>query len=440
MIILVVYDNSFFIETYGCTFNQSDETQIKSVLIENGYIPCAIKHAKYIIINTCAVKSPTQDKILNRIRTINLEQGQKLIISGCLPWISKESLNEILTINKNIIAIIDLNSIDKIHEILKRIEETNQVIIHRAQKKIDKSKFSTWINNLSDPGIIPICEGCNNNCSYCCTKISRGTLVSYNIDNIIEKIKFFLNKRIKEILLTAQDCGCYNWENSDLSILLKNINLEFSNSNFLIRLGMMDPLVIYDKLNLILKELITSKIFYKFLHIPIQSASNNVLIKMKRKYTSRDLYKLFEKIRAENITISTDVICGFPTESDDDFYETLSFINYFKPDIINISKFTPRPNTAASKMKQLSSEIIKSRSDKITQIYNNYAFNNNKKWLNWEGLMLINQFDPEREFPFSGRNEFFKPIVLKNGNLNEFLKVKVVNATKTYLIGEIIDN
>lgn len=440
MIILVVYENSFFIETYGCTFNQSDEAKLKSVLIEKGYIPCANKHAEYIIINTCAVKSPTQDKILNRIKTIHLNQGQKLILSGCLPWISKDLLDEILTLNKNIIAIIDVNSINEIHEVLKKYKQTNQTIIQKAKNKIDKAEIIPWIDNLNDSGIIPICEGCNNNCSYCCTRISRGNLFSYKIDNILKQIKFFLNKGLKEILLTSQDCGGYNWENTDLSILLRIINREYSETKFFVRLGMMDPLFIYEKLDRIINEITTSKILYKFLHIPIQSASDNILAKMKRNYKCKDLQDLFERIKEHNITVSTDVICGFPTESDEDFNETLSFINSYRPEIINISKFTPRPNTAASKMKQLDSEIIKSRSDKLTQLYNNYSLNNNKKWLDWEGLMLINQFDPEREFPFSGRNEFFKPIVLKTGDLKKFLKVKIVDVTKTYLIGEIINN
>jgi threonylcarbamoyladenosine tRNA methylthiotransferase CDKAL1 len=436
----VVYKNSFFIETYGCTFNQADENCLKSTLINNNYVPCSIEHAEYVIINTCAVKSQTQDKIISRIKTIQLQSDQNLIISGCLPWISDDLLNEIIKSSKKIIAIIDLDSIVLIHEIIKQYREEKKIVIKKSEVKIDKAKISPWIDNLNDSGIVPICEGCNKNCSFCCTKISRGHLYSYNLNFIVEQIKSFLNKGIKEILLTSQDCGYYKWESVDLCDLLSQLNAQFSNYHVFVRIGMMDPSYLIDRIENVSKQIIESKIFYKFLHVPIQCASNSILKKMHRIYLKDQIYDIFQTLRRLNLTISTDIICGFPTETDEDFNDTVNFIKKFNPDIINISKFTARPNTEAKKLKQLDSEIIKSRTENLTKIYDEYSVENNKKWLNWEGSILINKFEPNKEFPYSGRNQYFKPVALKNGKVNNFYTIKIVDTKSTYLIGEIIDN
>jgi tRNA A37 methylthiotransferase MiaB len=185
--------------------------------------------------------------------------------------------------------------------------------------------------------------------------------------------------------------------------------------------------------------IIIHPLYFNFLHIPIQSASDKILNSMRRNYNSEELYSLFSNLSDNyDLTVSTDVICGFPGETESDFKETIDFIRHFKPDIINISKFAPRPNTEAKKMKQVNSIIVKERSRDLTNVYKKYIRENNKKFLGWRGKALITKFISNKEFPFFGRNFLYKPIVLKNGELNKILNVEIINTDHNNLFGKII--
>ncbi len=436
----MINPNSFYIETYGCSFNQSDSKKIENILRSGQFNPDSFDHAEYIIINTCAVKSQTHEKNLYRIKNISLDANQKIIIMGCLPWISDETLEKIKNLNDKIIAIVDVNSYDRILDIIREYDIKKQQIIQKSNTKINKGNLKPWIDDINTPGIVQISEGCNGNCSFCCTKIARGTLNCYSLESIINQIKYYIDHNLREIYLTAQDCGIYKYENFDLSKLLEEINLNFLDNTWIsLRLGMLDPKYLIKNLEKLLKQ-IASPIFYKFLHIPIQSASDEVLKKMRRRYNNNQINEIFSKLKENyDISISTDIICGFPGESEEDFMKTMQFIKRYTPDIINISKFTPRPNTDAKKMKQLDSQIVKERSMKLTHLYNEYIEEKNKKFMGTIEKVLITKFNPNKNYPFSGRNKYYKPIVLKNGEINNFYNIKIVETRSNFLIGRIIE-
>jgi MiaB-like tRNA modifying enzyme len=431
--------NTFYIETYGCSFNQSDSHKIKAILVENGFRLTELPNAKFVIINTCAVKSQTEAKILFRIKSLELKNHQNMIIAGCLPWISKTLYEDILNSNCHIIGITGTESF---HEILYLM---NQTLYEKPadndiyKKFIDKQDVKPFIDSKIQPGIVQIAEGCNGMCSYCCTKFARGKLRSFSYKSILAQIDHFIEHGIKEIYLTAQDTGIYNHNNVELKDLLKIIEEKYKdNKNLIIRLGMLNPKYLLKNIDEIL-NILEGDLFYNFLHIPIQSGSDKILKLMERNYTNSQIRDIFSKIRGRtNFSLSTDIICGFPSENEDDFYKSLNIIEEFKPDIINISKFTARPNTKAKNMKQVNTIIIKTRTEQLSRYYKAYMKSKNKEFLNWRGKILITEHRPDKNYPFFGRNIMYKPVILEKGELFSSVDVKIVGTSFNYLIGEVI--
>jgi MiaB/RimO family radical SAM methylthiotransferase len=193
----------------------------------------------------------------------------------------------------------------------------------------------------------------------------------------------------------------------------------------------MNPNCIENLLEDVIKSYKSEKIF-KFLHLPVQSGSNRILKKMNRFYTVKQFKKIILKFKKEfpKLTLSTDIIVGFPGETEKDFNMTIDLIKKIKPDIVNISKFSPRPGTEAEKMKQLSVEVINKRSKKLKKIINQIQYEKNKKWIGWEGKVLVDEIKGKN---IIGHNFSYKPIVLKNGELGQFRMVSIRSITNMTL-------
>jgi threonylcarbamoyladenosine tRNA methylthiotransferase CDKAL1 len=434
----MIYPNTFHISTFGCTFNQADSTKICSILLDAKYLPTSIFHAEIIIFNTCAVKAQTEAKILHNIKALKLKKDQKILITGCLPWISKKLLSEMKDLNPNIRGFFDSNSLTQLLSLLESIRSSNTDFpIIKNPNSLQKAKISHWVYRSSDPGIVQISEGCNMSCTYCCTRISRGKAISYPMSDILNQIKAYIDNGTKEIYLTGQDCGFYQWNSHTIGDLVQKIHDQFNHNDIFIRVGMINPIRPSEIIDLT-QKLINSNIFYNFLHIPIQSASNKILKLMQRGYSADALHKLFESIPKE-ITLSTDIICGFPGEEEEDFLQTYDFIQRYQPDIVNISKYTPRPNTKAKLMKQVDSNVIKRRTNELTKLYLQYSSEKNSKWIGWRGKVLIHGYQPKKSMQFSGRNIFYKSVVVSKGILNTMVITKVIDSSGQFLIGEILD-
>ncbi|MBN2154949.1 MAG: MiaB/RimO family radical SAM methylthiotransferase [Candidatus Lokiarchaeota archaeon] len=434
----MIYPRTYYIETYGCTFNHADSAKLNQILLNGDFLPSSIHHAEFIIINTCGVKSQTEAKILHRIRTLSLKSGQKILVTGCLPFISDDLLTQIQMINQQVQVIFDCHSYTDLLNLLPSLQNSSEFKILRSEKSLKKSEWFPWSLYPSDAGIVQISEGCDKLCTYCCTRISRGKPISYPLDSILSLIKFYISEGAKEIFLTAQDCGLYQWDSYTIVDLIQKIEEKFNESELFIRIGMIDPFHSSKILDLA-KIIKNSSIFYKFLHIPIQSASSRILRLMKRGYSHRTINSLFDTLQELGITISTDIICGFPEETDEDFQETYEFVKNFQPDVLNISKFTARPNTKAKEMKQLDSQIIKQRTQLLTSLYLDYIELKNITWKDWQGKILIRGYLPNKPYPYSGRTEYYKTIAIPNGKINDFVYVTVKNANSQFLLGELVD-
>jgi len=203
---------------------------------------------------------------------------------------------------------------------------------------------------------------------------------------------------------------------------------------------MINPSFLIDNLDQLFSIFKLNKV-YQFLHIPIQSGSDKILKMMQRKYLISDIIDKIGILRDTfpNLTISTDIICGFPGETEDDFDRTIDFIKWLKPEILNISKFTPRPGTKAKKMEQLNSKIIKERSMRLTRVFRNSLVEINKKWKDWEGEVLVLHESTERNQAF-GRNIAYKNVFIINYNndFGTFVKAKIEKVDGFNLFGKVI--
>lgn len=411
---------SVYIETYGCSANQSHSEVMAGTLEQNDLkITERIENSDIIVINTCIVKTPTENKIRDRIKFIQKKYPKKkLVIAGCAVdgeyRIFKKIAPDALFLSSH-------HSKDIAKLVLKKAKET--------ERKIRKNPLV---------GITEIASGCNSKCSYCIVKLARRDLISKHPKDIVMEIENSVREGCKEIWVTSQDCGCYGKDiETNLAELLKKIvKIE---GGFRIRVGMMNPTHIKP----ILKELIEvyrNPKIYKFIHIPVQSGSDKVLKSMRRGYTVKEfgmIVKAFRKV-LPGITLSTDIIVGFPGEEEEDFKKSLALVRRIEPDIVNISKFGPRPRTTASRMKQLDNRIIKGRSKIMAELVGETGFEKNKGLVKKECSVLVNEKGKKKN-QFMGRNENYKPVILANRRdlMGRMLKVRITSAGKTYLIGEI---
>lgn len=406
-----------YIENYGCSANKSNAEIMAGLLEKAGCIVLtdekAGKHADIVIVNTCIVKGPTENKAVRRIKQI-AESGKNLIVSGCMPEAESSLVKEIAP-DAILVGPQHVKDITKAVDIIVNKKKKKDFI--GAQHEIKLCLPKHRYNKIID--IVQISEGCDGACAYCITRFAKGKLYSYPPEKIITEIRNSLEAGCKEIWLTSQDCASYEHGLADLLYDIANIP-----GRFFVRVGMMNPnhvLPILDELVEVFKQ---EKIF-KFIHIPVQAGNDEVLKNMNRKYKVEDFRKIVKRFREAipKITISIDIICGFPAETEEQFEDSVELIKEIKPDVLNISRFWSRPGTAAENMKQFPTRITKERSQKLTKVFHKVALEKNKAWIGWKGEVLIDE--KGKLGTMVGRNYAYRPVILKKGKIGEFVDVDV---------------
>ncbi len=419
-----------YIESYGCAANQNDAEIMKGLLVKKGFsIVDNEKFADIVILNTCVVKGPTLKKMENRIKHF---ARKKLIVSGCMPEILSGRIKKFAP-NASFFSTHYTKDVVKV---VKNVVKGKKIEL--IGKKKQEKLCSHKIPNNKIIGITQLSQGCINDCSYCLVHLVKGSLFSYSQQNILKDIKQNLRFGCKEIWLTSQDNACYGVDRgkNELPILIKKILA--LKGRFFIRLGMMNPSSLIPIVDDIIRCYKNKKMF-KFLHLPIQSGSDNVLRLMNRKYKTKDFVAIINKFRKEipNLILSTDIIVGFPSETKKDFTETIKFVKQIRPDIINISKFWPMPYTRAAKMKQIPLNEIKKRTIKLMKLHHKIAIEKNKKMIGQKTRVFIDA----RSFngSFLGRLNNYKLVVIMGKNLlGKIIDVKIIRATSHYLVAKLL--
>jgi MiaB-like tRNA modifying enzyme len=415
---------NIYLEVFGCTANKSDASLVKGILKENNHnIIDNISDADALVILTCTVIGTTEQRMLSRLKAFKTT-GKTVIVAGCMASIQADLVRTIL-------PDAYLLPPQYSHQISELIEGGTVEFTEE-----NKTKFLKHYENVIAP--ISIAEGCMFSCSYCITSLARGKLRSYPINEISKDVCDAIKQGCKEIQLTSQDTSSYGLDcSTNLGNLLENISK--IKGEYRVRIGMMNPYTCYINLDSIINGYKDPRI-YKFLHLPVQSGDNEILKKMNRKYTIDEFLTIIKQFRKNypEITISTDVIVGFPTETDEQFQNTINLIKSVKPDINNITRYSARPYTKAKTMKgRIKTEIVKERSKFLTELCNKISKHNNQKYIGKKYNILITE--KGKNNTYMGRTENYKPVILNQiVKIGDFIPAKIIKTAPTYLVGSII--
>ncbi|HJJ21546.1 MAG: tRNA (N(6)-L-threonylcarbamoyladenosine(37)-C(2))-methylthiotransferase [Crenarchaeota archaeon] len=416
-----------FVEAYGCSASFADSEMISGLILNGGHtLATNPSESDLNLIVTCSVKDTTANKMMHRIKSL---KTKPLIVAGCLPKAEQSNVEKFV---ENA-SLLGPNSLGKTLEVINSTLKGKKLV---ALEDTDLSKVGLPKVRLNATvGIVEIASGCMSECTFCQTKLAKGDLSSYRLGDIVRQVQTEIKEGCKEVWLTSTDNGCYGFDiGTDLPTLINAVS-EIP-SDFMIRVGMMNPMYMSRIKQNLIDSYGNEKVF-KFLHIPVQSGSNKVLNDMKRGHTSETFREIVKKTRErfQNFTISTDIIVGFPSETEEDFQKTITMLDETKPDVVNLSKYSPRPGTDAAELKQIDASEIKRRSKIIFEQINKISLESNKKWIGWKGKVL---FDENTEEGIKGRNYAYKPIAVhEDVNIGDSHIVEIIDATRKRLIGKI---
>ncbi|MBI4016986.1 MAG: tRNA (N(6)-L-threonylcarbamoyladenosine(37)-C(2))-methylthiotransferase [Candidatus Aenigmarchaeota archaeon] len=422
-----------FVESFGCSANHGEGEVMKGLLHKSKFQVIDGKDdAEIIVMNICTVKGIS--KVLKQIRKTKEEfPHKKLVIAGC---VSRDIIAGIKAIDPE----ASLLSTHNIHDIVPVVEETlnNNPVAELAPQQQVKLSFPK-IRRNPVVGIVPISNGCDSSCTFCSTKLIKGWHKSYPVEALVDEVKNCVADGCKEVWLTGQDTSCYGQDiGTNLPFLLKRMcEVE---GDFKIRLGMANPKHFPKFVNELIEAYKNPKMF-RFLHMPVQSGNNEILKAMKRDYTLEQFEDIVREIRAAypDMTLSTDIIVGFPGETRDQFVQSLDLIKKLQFDIVNISRFAPRSGTIAAKMEnQIEGNERKERSRIMTNICEHVGFARNQTWKKWEGEIVIDE--QGKNETWVGRNYAYKTVVVQgNFKLGQKVKVKITDLANFFLWGEVFE-
>lgn len=415
------------VEAYGCSLNRGEAIELMSLLADAGFeIKETPKSVDFAVIFTCGVIETTERKMLKRIPELR-KRCKKLFICGCLGDMAPLKIKTLVPDA----IIINAGEHDRVLDILIR-EGSN------LNKKRAESKLQWVISNGGAVAILPIATGCLGSCSYCATRFARGTLKSRINEEIIFRAKEHISAGAVELQLCCQDTAVYGEDiNSNIYELVSSISSLAG--NFMLRIGMMNPKSAIKNQVSVLNAYEHEKVF-KFLHLPVQTGSNEILALMNRNHNVEDFKLFIEEFRKKFVTgsISTDIIIGFPNETDSDFKKSVDLIKEIKPDIVNITRFSARPHTLAHRMsRKVPGWIVKNRSRMLTKL----RFEISKKnYETFEGEIVRALATERRQTGTTFlRTADYKPVVLgKCLAIGKWYDVKITGSSKTHLLGKII--
>eukprot|EP00929_Paragymnodinium_shiwhaense_P082617 TRINITY_DN4363_c0_g2_i1.p1 TRINITY_DN4363_c0_g2~~TRINITY_DN4363_c0_g2_i1.p1 ORF type:complete len:577 (-),score=145.60 TRINITY_DN4363_c0_g2_i1:202-1932(-) len=424
-----------FVKTFGCPHNQSDGEYMTGQLAEYGYtLVDNFEECDLMVVNSCTVKHPSEIRAINLV-TKAQETGTPIVLAGCVPSSDKK-----LTENLKGVSMLDVSQVDRIVDVVEETIKGNTVKLLEKRKdlptlalpKVRKDKMAE---------IITINAGCLGNCTYCKTKLSRGTVLSHPIDAIVERALAAAAEGICHIELASEDMGAYG---IDIGVDIVQLMLRLSDAlpeGVMLRTGMTNPPYILQHVDGIIETLKRPNV-HSFMHIPVQSGSDKVLNDMRREYTVDDFTFLVDKLKEADpeIFMLTDIICGFPTESEEDWKQTIDLIKKYKFHGIHTSQFYARPGTPAMKLKPLKSHIGKERYREVADFQTSY--DRNEFLLGREERVWFTGVDEEHGQTVGRTKAFAKVLVPRDDSLLGRSAVCVIEKTNRLhtegrIVGEV---
>ncbi|XP_028157522.1 threonylcarbamoyladenosine tRNA methylthiotransferase-like [Ostrinia furnacalis] len=430
---------TIYVKTWGCAHNNSDSEYMAGLLAAHGYKLTEDKwQAQLWLLNSCTVKSPSEDHFKNEVE-LGQSRGVHVVVAGCVPQGAPRSSYLAR------LSVVGVHQIDRIVEIVEETLKGHTVRLF-GQRKTEEGRKAGGASLLlpkvrKNPliEIIPINTGCLNQCTYCKTKHARGELGSYPPEEIVERARQSFKEGVVEIWLTSEDTGTYGRDiGTSLPELLWKL-VEVIPEGCRLRLGMTNPPYILEHLAEVAKIMHHPRV-YKFLHVPVQSGSDQVLADMKREYSRADFEHVVEFLRTHvpGMTIATDIICGFPTETERDFEDTLRLCDKYRFPSLFINQFFPRPGTPAAKMTRVPGQEVKKRTKQLSELFRSYEPYGHKVGETQE--VLVTDVSHDKNY-FVAHNEFYEQVLVPKEDkyMGKMVTVKITDATKFSMMGQPID-
>ncbi len=428
----------FYIHTFGCQMNENDSERIGGILAQEGAIKSnSLENSDLIIVNTCAVRQKSEEKLFSLLGRLTRMKKRKKFVIGIVGCVAQLRGAQLLEKNSEVDFILGPDN----------YRDLNRVILtHFGEKFMDTHWSRQWKEIPSEhvlresdiSALVTIMEGCNNFCSYCIVPFTRGREKFRPFPNIIKEVKHLADNGYKEIQLLGQNVNSYRGPNSgkDFSALLREVNsilgIEW------IRFITSHPKTFTRDIALAMKE--GEKICSQ-LHLPLQSGSSSVLRRMNRGYTREEYLEKIKFLRdlMPDISLSTDIIVGFPGEKEKEFQETLKILEEIRYTNIFSFRYSPRPLTSASRMADdVSFEVKKRRLIEVQELQKNIQLKKNKSMIGQVIKVLClgkSKKDPQI---FSGRNQGFQVVNFKSPKdlTGEFTPVLITSCGPHSLQGE----
>ncbi len=419
-----------YIKSYGCQMNVYDSDRIKDLFTNKGYkVTNDVTKANLTVLNTCHIREKAVEKVYSDIGRINKIKNQKknmkLVVAGC---VAQAEGNEIRKRSRAVDFIVGPQSYHKLPDMINKLERP----LNSDFLQNEKFKNLIYNNSKLSSEFISIQEGCDKFCAFCVVPYTRGPEFSRPIADILSETKKYVSNGIKEVILLGQNVNAYHGNSEDgksrdLAYLIGKI----SEIDEIKRIRYMTSHPIDMKDSLINAHKTNSKLM-PFLHLPIQSGSDQILKKMNRKHSVDDYLLLVDKIRnaRPDIAMSSDFIVGFPGETDKDFENTMNFIEKVKFVIAYSFIYSPRPGTPAQHKDNIDIGTKKARLTALQSLLTEQQINYNKSFLN-KSMEVLFEKKGRHENQFVGRTIYNQSTFTKSDKkiLNKILKVKITNST-----------
>ncbi|WP_026711916.1 tRNA (N6-isopentenyl adenosine(37)-C2)-methylthiotransferase MiaB [Flavobacterium filum] len=449
-----------FIESYGCQMNFSDSEIVASILHEQGYNTTQnLEEADLVLVNTCSIRDKAEQTVRKRLEKYNavkkINPSMKVGVLGCM---AERLKSQFLEEEKIVDMVVGPDAYKDIPNLLKEVEEGRDainVILSKEETYGDISPVRLNSNGVN--AFVSITRGCDNMCTFCVVPFTRGRERSREPQSILEEIKDLYDRGFKEVTLLGQNVDSYLWYGGglkkdfdkatemqkatavDFAQLLEMCAVQFPKMRF--RFSTSNPQDMHVEVIQIMAKYHN---ICNYIHLPVQSGSTRILKEMNRQHTREEYMALVDKIYEiiPDISLSQDMISGFPTETEEDHQDTLSLMEYVKYDFGFMFAYSERPGTLAARkmVDDVPEEVKKRRLNEIIDLQQKLGLERTKRFVGQEVEVLIEKESKRSNEHWSGRNSQNTVVVFpkENYKVGDFVMVKINDCTAATLIGEAV--
>lgn len=443
-----IQDKKLYIETYGCQMNVADTEVVASIMEMDGYsLTENDNEADAIFVNTCSIRENAEQKVIQRLEYFNsLKRKRKdSLIIGVLGCMAERAKSDLID-NHNVDVVVGPDAYLDLPNLVGAAEQGEKAMnVELSKTETYKDVMPLKLNGSNISGYISIMRGCDKFCTYCIVPFTRGRERSREPESILNELKNMQMKGFREVILLGQNVNSYRYKDGDTKVDFHDLLAMVAEAapEMRIRFTTSHP---WDMNDETLETIAKYKNLANYIHLPVQSGSSRMMKLMNRRYNREWYMKRIAAIKRiiPDCGISTDIMCGFHSETEEDHQETLSLMKEVGFDSAFMFKYSQRPGTyAAKKLEDNVPEDVKTRRlQEIIDLQLELSRASNERDMNKEFEVLIEGFSKRSREQLFGRNEQNKVVIFdkKNHRIGQFVKVKITGFTSATLFGETVDS